>query len=335
MITRYDGEHSIDLYPYNHNNGDYLNNVYNTWVYFSLIPDSRPYIVPPSFTNEFIQPELSNSIIDFTKPYANKSIYGQCSGQWSFIIDHSRLSTNAALARLESKIHGNVCMVKIKGDDLFYKGRVYISDIQQEDEYTSVTLSYILKPTVDIPEVIWNEESSGGGSGGGGGSSQSENKDIILSSDPKSISTGWRLVRSGYGLPTSLYDSYKSGTTTYYYYIIPGSTVRLTSKVSNTSYAYLIRLYTCEKNSKVMYLTRLNDNRYPGGAVLTKVTSDYSNTYGHLYSVNYSNYFKLESSKNNSYRDVSIGIKTTETNPNMQYQVSYFIYALNSNTNGT
>ena len=148
MEFRYNGEHSILIYPY----GDLLkseNDPYDTWIDFSLIPSSRPFTAPNKPEIDIIQIPARNNFIDYTDKQISMVSYGECSGEWEFIIDHNHLLPELSIYLIESFINGRLSIVQLKDevpDNIRYKGRVYISNISAEEDYTKVTLSYILKP---------------------------------------------------------------------------------------------------------------------------------------------------------------------------------------------
>ena len=335
----YNGEYSLYIKPLYYDVFPVPDEGYNTWDDLNLIPTSKLVIAPPAFNISIIQPPYSNTIIDLTDRNIGTYKYGQSSGDWEFIIDSSHYTSNAVISIIEYRIHGYYSKVRLVNDETIYIGRVYISSIDQEDEYTKITLSYILKPCDDIKYDENYGEISTNSDSGGGGSGQTPSQDttnMILLTDPNPpVGTSWRLVKSGHGLPTYKQEEYKSSNKIYRTFIIPDSLVKIKSIVSNSTYMFMIILYSFNKNDEYKILGRFESVKRFSVSTPTRLNSKivdgkYGN--GYKYSSSRSGYFKIDSSKS-TYLERAIGIRTEDETPSIEYEISYFIY-VNRNSTG-
>lgn len=337
----YNGEYSLYIKPLYYDVFPVPDEGYNTWDDLNLIPTSKLVIAPPAFNISIIQPPYSNTIIDLTNRNIGTYKYGQSSGDWEFIIDSSRYSSNRTISIIEYRIHGYYSKVRLANDETIYIGRVYISNIDQEDEYTKITLSYVLKPCEDIKYDENYGEISTNNDGGGEGSGQTPSQDttnMILLSDPMNVSSGWKLARSGHGLPTQLYEEYSAyasgGKKTYRTYIIPGSSVRIKSTSNvNTVVQYMITKYSFKKDDDYKLYLKYGDSRHgliSGFTLANKKIDPNKNGGGYRFYV-YRDDILSQKSPNNQYMDLAIGIRT-ENEPDINYEISYFIYTLGSGT---
>ena len=341
MEFRYNGEYSVFIKPLYYAAFPVPDEGFNTWDDLNLIPTSKLVISPSAFNASIIQPSYSNAIIDLTDRNIGIYKYGQSSGDWEFIIDSSRYTSNRTISIIESCIHGYYSKVRMTNDETIYIGRVYISNIDQEDEYTKITLSYVLKPCDNIKydenygEISTNNDSSGGESGQ---IPSQDTTNMILLSDPMNVSSGWKLARSGHGLPTQLYEEYSAyasgGKKTYRTYIIPGSSVRLKSISNvNTVVQYMITKYSFKKDDDYKLYLKYGDSRHgliSGFTLANKKIDPNKNGGGYRFYINRYDILS-EKSPNNQYIDLAIGIRT-ENEPDINYEISYFIYILTSVT---
>lgn len=340
MVFRYNGEYSVFIKPFRYGGFPVPDEGFNTWDDLNLIPTSKLVIAPPAFNISIIQPAYSNTIIDLTNRNIGTYKYGQSSGDWEFIIDSSRYSSNHTITVIESRIHGFYSKVRMKNDETIYIGRVYISNIDQEDEYTKITLSYVLKPCDSVKyDENYGEISTNSDSGGESGQIPSQDtQNMILLSDPMSVSSGWRLARSGHGLPTQLHEEYSAyasgGKKTYRTYIIPESLVRIksTSEV-NTVIQYMVLKYSFNKDDDYRLYIKYGDSKHGliSGFTLANKKIDPNKNGGGYRFYAYKDAILSQKSPNNQYADLAIGIRT-ENEIDINYEISYFIYILGSGT---
>lgn len=73
------GFHSITI-------GNDTDGYKNTWDDWHLVPSSRPLIAPPPIKSSYLELVGGDGFIDMTESLAGKTVYGNRSGSWEFIV---------------------------------------------------------------------------------------------------------------------------------------------------------------------------------------------------------------------------------------------------------
>lgn len=136
---------------------------YDSW---GLIPASKPFIALPPVKDEFVDITGADGSIDATGIYG-KELYGMREGSIEFYIEHYPFRNNVKISFEELKreianfLHGKRLLVSLVSDPyVFYEGRWSIDDMHTNENWSVVTLKYMIDPkgkmTNDIDQVTHN-----------------------------------------------------------------------------------------------------------------------------------------------------------------------------------
>lgn len=113
---------------------------------FGLIPMSRPVItIPEVKTNSIDIPGGSGKIIldTFLTGY---SLYNNRNLQATLMFDGKPEEWAKNLHKIYGYLHGKKKTVQITGEEQFYRGYFYISEVNSEQKYTTITIQGDLEP---------------------------------------------------------------------------------------------------------------------------------------------------------------------------------------------
>ncbi len=140
----YNEKHTISF-------GNVVNNAFsqiaNTWSTWHLIPSSRPFVEEPTIVTKFVDIPGRSGPVDFTDFLTGSPQYGQRVGKWSFYIANTGTDPDALKTTIANALHGKRLKVKLQDDPTYYyEGRFTVSNIEQSNSRSMITISYQLDP---------------------------------------------------------------------------------------------------------------------------------------------------------------------------------------------
>lgn len=151
----YNGYHSIDIYLSNYYDESVrVSTPLNTWDTFHMVAEKRPYIAPPEPKYEYIDVPGRDGSLDYTQSLSGYPNYNNRTGSWDFIIVndfYEPVDTYEAWFETYSKvmaaIQGKIVIVVLEDDlSYYYKGRLHVSGLDSERNYSKLTIDYNLEP---------------------------------------------------------------------------------------------------------------------------------------------------------------------------------------------
>lgn len=152
MSVVYSGIHSIMFIKAN-NSVDYasldensIEDYFDTWEYFHLIPDSRPLTNTPQPSISLYQDGGTSKLIDLTDKVAGGQAFGPRQGEWTFIVDHDKWSSWCEAKKTIEKTLNGQKLYCILTDDIntVYYGRFALNGWNDGEQYSTVTIGYDL-----------------------------------------------------------------------------------------------------------------------------------------------------------------------------------------------
>ena len=135
----YEGEHSVSFLV-----GSTWR---DSWNYYRMAPQSRPYVVAPEVKEEYIDVPGMNGQLDFTEALTGAPRYGLRSGSWTFIVDNGVWDWPILYTDLLTSLHGKKVSVILSDDPLYYYyGRLSINANFGTKDYAQVTINYKFDP---------------------------------------------------------------------------------------------------------------------------------------------------------------------------------------------
>lgn len=162
MSIDYKGDHSFAVLI---KNGKELK-VLKSWDDMFLVPTTRLSVTPAQPNYSYVSIPGTSISADLTTVISSKVSYGRRNGSWEFYVDHDKYESWAYSYRyLQDSINGKrvVCYLRDFPDELF-SGRLTLSDWRDEEQYSTVSISYDFDPVYDgtiaindvKAAVIWN-----------------------------------------------------------------------------------------------------------------------------------------------------------------------------------
>lgn len=156
-IRLYDGTYGYRNVPYRIGNNtvtirDEVENYYDTWEDFHLIPASRPTINVPNANTKFITIPGNSSPIDLSEYLTGHPTFANRTGSWSFFTDVDYVDSMFGgwinfNKILRSLFHGHVSKIVLMDDpSYFYTGELTMGQWQTGESYSTITISYDLYP---------------------------------------------------------------------------------------------------------------------------------------------------------------------------------------------
>jgi len=156
-IRVYDGTYKTRNIPYrigdtNETIRTEIENYYDTWDDFHLIPTARPILTLPSPNTKFVSIPGKKDPIDLTEYLTGHATFGNRTGSWSFYTDvdyvNDKLGGWVAFDKqLHSLFHGHVGKVILSDDPAyFYVGELSVGEWRPGDQRSVVTIAYDLYP---------------------------------------------------------------------------------------------------------------------------------------------------------------------------------------------
>lgn len=156
-IRIYDGTFSSKNVKYRIGNTtttvkDEVENYYDTWDDFHMIPSERPTVALPKANTKLVSIPGNSKPIDMTRYLTGHETFSNRSGSWSFITDPEYIEYNlggwiAFDKQLRSLFHGRVAKVVLRDDPTyFYAGELTMGQWQTGTKYSTVRISYNLYP---------------------------------------------------------------------------------------------------------------------------------------------------------------------------------------------
>lgn len=133
----------------------YVKDTYNSW---GLIPTQRPSVPPPSVKTKYVDIPGADSKLDFTSSLVGYPLLENRSGSWNFMIDREFVDSNWPDKSIEKSwqdlyseimdwLQGNnLCAVLEDDQSWYYVGRFWVSALNSEQKYTTITINYDVKP---------------------------------------------------------------------------------------------------------------------------------------------------------------------------------------------
>lgn len=133
----------------------YVKDTYDSW---GLIPTQRPSVPPPSVKTKYVDIPGADSKLDFTSSLVGYPLLENRSGSWNFMIDREFADANWPDKTIEKSwqdlyseimdwIQGNnLCAVLEDDQSWYYVGRFWVSALNSEQKYTTITINYDVKP---------------------------------------------------------------------------------------------------------------------------------------------------------------------------------------------
>lgn len=148
----YEGEHSISF------SGK------DTWGYFRMAPQSRPFVAEPSVKTEYVDVPGADGSLDYTEVLTGSVRYGDRSGSWTFIVDNGYWDWPILYSELLSYFHGKKHEIILSDDPgYYYTGRTDIKCNFGTKDYPTVQINYRLSPykypmaSTALNDWMWKE----------------------------------------------------------------------------------------------------------------------------------------------------------------------------------
>ena len=113
---------------------------------FGLIPMSRPVVTVPEIKTNSIDIPGGNGKIILDTFLTGYSLYNNRNLQVTLMLDGKPEEWGKNLHKIYGYLHGKKKTVQITGEEQFYRGYFYISEISSEQKYTTITIQGDLEP---------------------------------------------------------------------------------------------------------------------------------------------------------------------------------------------
>ena len=133
----------------------YVKDTYDSW---GLIPTQRPSVPPPAVKTKYVDIPGADSKLDFTSSLSGYPLLDNRTGSWNFMIDREFVDKNWPDQNIEKTwqdlyseimdwLQGNnLCAVLEDDQSWYYVGRFWVSALNSEQKYTTITINYDVKP---------------------------------------------------------------------------------------------------------------------------------------------------------------------------------------------
>lgn len=133
----------------------YVKDTYDSW---GLIPTQRPSVPPPAVKTKYVDIPGADSKLDFTSSLVGYPLLDNRTGSWNFMIDREFVDKNWPDQNIEKTwqdlyseimdwLQGNnLCAVLEDDQSWYYVGRFWVSALNSEQKYTTITINYDVKP---------------------------------------------------------------------------------------------------------------------------------------------------------------------------------------------
>ena len=122
-------------------------NTYDDWF---LVPTSRPVVNPPEPKTNIIDIPGANGSIDLTESLTGDTVYDNRTGSWDFLVLNDRnpsITWYDLYSDIMDWLHGKHAKIYFNEEpDYYYEGRCSVDGWTSGDRYSSITISYNLKP---------------------------------------------------------------------------------------------------------------------------------------------------------------------------------------------
>ena len=125
-----------------------INDVYNTFENWGLVPAERPSVIPPSIKSKYVDLPGSNGMLDYTELLIGRVPFGRRSGSWTFYTDEAKMKSlgytwDTLYDEMLLKIHGKACEVSLDDEyDFFYKGRIFLNQWRSSKVFSTIVIEY-------------------------------------------------------------------------------------------------------------------------------------------------------------------------------------------------
>lgn len=148
----YEGEHSLSI------------SGRNTWNYWHMAPQSRPFVAPPKVKTEYVDVPGANGQLDYSEVLTGSIRYGMRTGSWTFMVDNGYWDWPVLYSDLLAYLHGKKHKIILVDDpDYYYLGRLEINPNFGTKDYATVQINYTLEPlkypngSTANNDWLWNE----------------------------------------------------------------------------------------------------------------------------------------------------------------------------------
>jgi hypothetical protein len=124
----------------------YIRNTYDSW---RLVPTSRPFVTPPNPKTKYVDIPGANGQLDFSTALTGYPVYEMRTGTWEFMIDHDNAIKNwpDTYSDIMDWLQGkNLACILEDDQSWYYVGRFHVSSMTHSNNYTTLQISYTLKP---------------------------------------------------------------------------------------------------------------------------------------------------------------------------------------------
>lgn len=144
--TFYNLEHTISFGDLNAAGNSFVP-IANTWTTWHLIPSSRPAVVEPKVTTNFVEIPGRDDPLDLTDYLIGRPVYGMRSGSFSFYIDNNHEDWDVIKNKITSALHGKRLKMRLEDSpEYYYEGRFTVSNYASGASFSSITINYQLNP---------------------------------------------------------------------------------------------------------------------------------------------------------------------------------------------
>ena len=144
----YDGSHSITFGDGSLTSDGKFAGM-NTWQNWHLIPSSRPTMPMPGFATKYVEIPGRDGSIDLSEFLVKRPVYGDRSGSFEFIVDHTQEKDWIDLyRRIATYLHGKKMKMCLVGDDpnYYYEGRFALNEWASDSNWSRIVLNYQVGP---------------------------------------------------------------------------------------------------------------------------------------------------------------------------------------------
>lgn len=119
----------------------------NTWDDWRLIPSPPPVFAPPPIKASALDIPGADGKIDTTETMAKRTLYGNRTGSFKFIVENDFRPWHVALSDIMSYLHGRRRIAILEDDPhYYYKGRFTVENWDPGAAWSSITIGYDVDP---------------------------------------------------------------------------------------------------------------------------------------------------------------------------------------------
>lgn len=120
-------------------------NTYDDWY---LVPTSRPYFAPPTFTSATIEIPGRNGSIDVATSLTKFPTFGNRTGTIEFLIHpDSPYTWYETYQKVANYLHGQTKQISLEDDPAYwYEGRLTVDSFKSDKRYSVIVIRYDLQP---------------------------------------------------------------------------------------------------------------------------------------------------------------------------------------------